>query len=40
LLVEQEDKYRIGAQRLDVIGGVEVVVIAEQYVALDVDRLQ
>jgi hypothetical protein len=30
----------MGAERLDVIGGVKVAVIAEQHVALGVDRLQ
>ena len=39
-LVEQEAEHRMGAERLDVIGGVEVAVIAEQHVALGVDRLQ
>ena len=39
-LVEQEAEHRMGAERLDVIGGVEVAVIAEQHIALGVDRLQ
>ena len=39
-LIEQEAEHRMGAERLDVIGGIEVAVITEQHVAFGVDRLQ
>ena len=39
-LVEQEPQHRVSAQGFDMAGGIEVAVVAQEHIALGIDRLE